>query len=225
MATLREIIYNVKSILYGGLITDDAKISDRQIAFVIDGVRATLLRQQNDKGQSLSDNHLQHIKCIDLEEVDTSFDSMFPSDCKVYKTKVQIPKPIETRQKDLITTVGPSEFGNIGYEIIPYNRLAYARSTKFKRPIAVLFNQYIYVLDAPYTPQINVSGVFEQPNALSSFSDCAGISCFDWDSPYPLSSHLIDPLTKMCIEQLAFEVKAPFDKTNDSNQRMEDQGK
>jgi hypothetical protein len=204
---------------------DDDKISDRQIAFVVDNVRAVLLRQQYDKGQSLSDNHIQHIKCIDVEEVDTSFDSMFPSDCKVYKTRVQIPKPIETHQKDLITSVGPSEFGSIGYEFIPYARFAYARSTRFKRPLAVFFNQYIYIIDAGYTPQVNVSGVFEQPNALSSFSDCSGTTCFDWDSPYPISSHLIDPLTKMCIEQLSIEIKVPFDKTNDSNQKLEDQSK
>ena len=49
MATQRELIYTVKSIIRAGLITDDDKISDRQVAFLIDGARATLLRQQINK--------------------------------------------------------------------------------------------------------------------------------------------------------------------------------
>lgn len=222
MATNRELIYQIKSVLLGGLITDDAKLSDRQVAFTIDAVRATLLRQSYDRGQSLSDNHIQHIKCLSVEQVDSSFDSSFPTDCIVYKTTVQIPKPIESKYKDLITSVGPSEFGSIGYELIPYNRVPYVTATRFKRPFAVLFNQYIYLIDAPFTPQINVSGVFEQPNDLSGYTDCSGTTCFDWDSPYPLSSHLIDPLVKMCIDQLAPESRVLVDKTNDSNQKLEE---
>lgn len=222
MSTARELIYNIKSILRGGLITDDDKISDRQIMFTIDAIRSTLLRRQYDSGQSVSDNHIQTIKCLELEEVDTGYNSTFPTDCKVYKTTLQIPTPIEAKSKDLILFVGPSEFGTIGYEFIPYTRLPYARNTKFKRPLAVLFNGYIYVLDAPYTPNISVSGVFEIPNQLSEYTDCGGNTCFDWDSEYPISAHLIDTLTRMAIEELTPETRALSDKINDSNQKLED---
>lgn len=222
MSTARELIYNIKSILRGGLITDDDKISDRQIMFVIDSIRSTLLRRQYDSGQSISDNHIQTIKCLELEEVDTAFSSTFPSDCKVYKTALQIPKPIEAKAKDLILSVGPSEFGLTGYEFIPYSRLPYARNTKFKRPLAVLFNGYIYVLDAPYTVNISVSGVFESPNSLAEYNDCGGTACFSWDSQYPISAHLIDALTRMAIEELTPETRALSDKINDSNQKLED---
>lgn len=225
MATQRELIYSVKSILRGGLISDDDKYSDRQVAFLLDAARAALLRQQVNKGQSLSENNIQHIKCMPLESVDTSFDPNFNLDCKVYKTQTPIPKPIEAKGKDLITNITAPEFGGFNYEFIPYSRLPYARYTRFKRPLAVMFNSYIYVVDAPYTEQITISGIFEEPNQLSEYDDCAGDQCFTWDSVYPLSSHLVDPCIKMVVEELTLGLKVMQDRTNSGNQVLEPQTK
>lgn len=225
MATQRELIYTIKSIIRAGLISDDDKISDRQVAFLIDAGRATLLRQQINKGQSLSDNNVQTIKCLALESVDTGFDPNFQMDCKVYKTIQQLPKPIEGKNKDLITGITPTAFGGFGYEFIPYTRVPYATYTRFKRPFATLFNSYIYIIDAPYTESISVSGIFEQPNDLANYDDCEGNVCYDWDSNYPMSSHLIDPAIKMVVEELSLTLKVPVDKTNSGNQALEQQTK
>ena len=226
MATQRELIYTVKSILRGGLITDDDKISDRQVAFLIDGARAALLRQQYNKGQSLSENNIQHIKCMELESTDSVFAPGLSLDCQVYKTKVPLPKPIEAKGKDIITAIGTPEFGGSTYEFIPYTRLPYARNTRFKRPLAAMFNGYIYLVDAPYTTIISVSGIFEQPNQLSDavYDDCEGGVCYSWDSIYPMSSHLIDPCVKMVVEELTLSLKVNQDRTNNANQALETQG-
>ncbi len=225
MATSRELIYGIKSILRGGNISDDDKLSDRQIMFTIDACRAVLLRQDYNKGNSLSDNHLQPIKCLSMLSEDESFDSSFPLGCRIFRSVQQIPKPIETKGKDLIVKISPTEFSSVGYDIIPYSRVPYSSSSRYNVPQAVLFNQYIYIVNAPYTEKIFVQGVWEQPNDLSRFTDCSGSSCFDWDSPYPLSSHLIDPVVKMCIEELQYTLKVPQDRTNDSNQSLESQNK
>jgi len=225
MATQREIIFTVKSIIRAGLISDDDKISDRQVAFLIDGARATLLRQQINKGQSLSNNNVQTIKCLNLESVDTGFAPNFQMDCKVYKTVQQLPKPIEGKNKDLITSINPTAFGGFGYEFIPYSRVPYVTYTRFKRPFVTLFNSYIYLIDAPYTENISVSGIFEQPNEITNYDDCEGNVCYDWDSVYPMSSHLIDPAIKMVVEELSLTLKVPIDRTNSGNQALESQTK
>lgn len=225
MATQRELIYSVKTVLRGGLISDDDKYSDRQVAFLLDSARAVLLRQQYNKGQSISENNVQHVMCMPLESVDTSFDPSFNLDCKVFKTKTRIPKPIEAKGKDLIMSVTAPEFGGFTYEFVPYSRLPYARNTRFKRPLAVLFNGYMYIVDAPYTEQISISGIFEEPNELSNYDDCAGNQCFTWDSIYPLSSHLVDPCIKMVIEELTLGLKVLQDRTNSGNQGLDPQTK
>lgn len=225
MSTQREIIYSVKTILRGGLITDDDDISDRQVAFLIDAARARLLRQQYDKRQSISENSIQHIKCMDLEEADTSFDPNFNMDCLVYKTVLPLPKFIEGKNRDLITSIQPTNLGSLPYEFIHYTRLPYARATRFKRPLAVLFNNYMYLIDSPYTEMISVSGVFENPNDLSNYTDCENASCFDWDVQYPVSAHLVDPIVRMVVEELTLTLKVPQDKTNSGNQDLETQQK
>lgn len=226
MATQREIIYSVKNILRGGLITDDDRLSDRQIAFLIDGARAVLLRQQYDKGQLMSENNIQHLQCVPVTSTDTAFNDVdFPSDCRVYRSNARIPRPIEAKGKDLIMSITSAEFGGFTYEVVPYTRIPYMQYTRFKRPAAVLYNGYIYLVNAPYTEQISVSGIFENPNDLASFDSCSTRVCFDWDTPYPVSSHLIDPIIKMVTEELTLMLKVQVDKTNNANEGLEPQTK
>jgi hypothetical protein len=223
MATQREIIYTIKNILRAGLISDDDRITDRQVAFIIDNARAVLLRQQYNKGQNLSDNNIQTVTCMEVEQADTSFMSDFPSGCVVYRTVREIPKPIESKGKDLITGISGSNFGAITFEYVPYARIPYASFTRFKRPIATLFNSHLYFLNTDYMINAAVSGVFEQPNNLGDYNNCEGNPCFDWDSPYPMSSHLIDAVIRMVIDELALTLKTYQDRTNSGASELETQ--
>lgn len=162
---------------------------------------------------------------MQLESTDSVFAPGLSLDCQVYKTKVPLPKPIEAKGKDIITAVSTPEFGGSTYELVPYTRLPYVRNTRFKRPLVVLFNSYVYLIDAPYTTIISVSGIFEQPNDLSNaaYDDCEGGVCYSWDSIYPMSSHLIDPCIKMVVEELTLSLKVNQDRTNSANQALEPQ--
>lgn len=224
MATQREIIYTIKNILRGGLITDDDRITDRQVAFMIDNVRATLLRQQYNKGQNLSDNNIQTIPCMEVTQTDTSFMPDFPSGCTVYKTVMAIPKPIESKGKDLITGITGPNFGSTTFEFIPYARIPYASYTRFKRPLVTLFNNHLYFINnSQFMMNVAVSGVFEQPNQLSEYNNCEGLPCYDWDSQYPMSSHLIDAVIQMVTNELTLTLKTYQDRTNSGAHEFETQ--
>jgi hypothetical protein len=223
MSTQREIIYSVRNVLRAGVTTDDDAITDRQIAFLIDATRASLLRQQYNKGQNLSDNNIQTIPCMQVELVDASLMPDVPSNCKVYKTTLTVPKFIESKGKDLITGISGPKIGALGYDLIPYTRLPYAASTMFPRPKVTIFNNYIYLIDAPFTMNIAVSGVFEKPSELEEYNNCEGSPCFSFDSNYPMSAHLIDPVIKMVVEQLTLTLKVPTDRTNSGAHELESQ--
>lgn len=225
MATQREIIYSIRRVIRAGNLVDDDKITDRQIAFLCDAVRSTLIRQQQDKGQSLSENHIQYIHCLAVEQVDTAFDSAIPTDCKVYRTVQNIPQPIESKHKDLITRVSPNEFMSLNFAMIPYQRLPYSDFTRFKEPIATRYRNKIYIINAPYMEKITVGGVWDKPNDLSNYTDCSGTNCFTWDSDYPISSHLIDPMIKFVVDELTLSLKVNVDTTNNSADQQESQGK
>jgi hypothetical protein len=223
MATQREIIFTIKSILRGGLLTDDDRITDRQVAFMIDNTRATLLRQQYNKGQNLSDNNIQTIPCMEVTQTDTSFMPDMPAGCQVYKTVLPIPKPVESKGKDLITGITGPNLGAVTYEYVPYARLPYATFTRFKRPLVTLFNSHLYFINSGFMMNVAVSGVFEQPNQLAEYNNCEGLPCYDWDSQYPMSSHLIDPLIQMVVNELTLASKAYQDRTNSGASEFETQ--
>jgi hypothetical protein len=223
MATQRELIYSVKNILRGGQITDDDAITDRQVAFLIDGARAVLLRQQYNKGQNISDNNIQAITCLEMTQVDSAFMSDFPSGCIVQKSVRQLPKMIESKGKDLLTGITGPNLGAFTYEYIPYARLPYASFTRFKRPLASLFNGHLYLINAPFTYNVTVTAVFEQPNEIAEYDSCTGTPCFDWDSQYPMSSHLIDPVIKMVVEELSLTIRVFADRTNTGAHELESQ--
>ena len=70
---------------------------------------------------------------------------------------------------------------------------------------------------------VAVSGVFEQPNELANYNNCEGLPCFDWDTQYPMSSHLIDPLIQVVVNELTLASKAYQDRTNSGASEMETQ--
>ena len=69
MATIKEIVYDLKNIIRGGLQSDDEMISDRQIEFQVDSLRAQYIRQDINKRRSISDNIKQIIHCLEVEAV------------------------------------------------------------------------------------------------------------------------------------------------------------
>ena len=69
MATIKEIVYDIKNIIRGGMQSDDEIISDRQIEFQVNSLRAQFIRQDINKKRSVSDNIKQLIHCMGLEVV------------------------------------------------------------------------------------------------------------------------------------------------------------
>lgn len=203
MATARELIYNIKNILRGGVQSDTELVSDRQVLFWINNTRSTLIRQDINKRRSISDNIRQSF-CMDVSEVDASVCCGITVDCKVVRTDLQLPSFLESDHKDLLTKVGPVNILGPSFTLIPFNRAAWVGNNKYSKngKYAFLRDGYIYLLgeDVDLITKISVEGVFEDPTVLADFIDCStGSSCFSLDSEYPLSNWMIEPLTQMIL--------------------------
>ena len=69
----QQIAYDILFNLEGtSKISDDTEININQIYFKIDTTRAFLIRQDQSKGRSLSDNIMQTISCVEVIEVSAS---------------------------------------------------------------------------------------------------------------------------------------------------------
>lgn len=221
MSTLNEITYDLLSVLRdGGLnIKDDEGVTLRQIAFWVRGARASLIRQQLSKRQSISDNIVQTLSCLDVSQIDASTCCDFTTDCYIVRTNSRIPQVIESNQVDLITKVGPMHVSERGYTLIPYARAPFWGSSMFNkdRPAAFLHDGYVYIMNSDFIDKISVQGVFEDPTELATFNNCDSVPCYTKDSRYPVSAHMIDTMKKMIIDtNFRVMLQANVDKTNNA---------
>lgn len=226
MATLRQLVFDLKNIIRAGQQSDDELIGDRQVEFWVHNTRSMLINQDIAKHRSISDNIIQSLGCVSVSAVDASACCGITVDCTVIRTNVAIPNPIETNQKDLITRVGPADLTAPSYNLIPYQRASWAgrgRWTK-KSLFAFLHDNFVYVLGekSGLIQRINIQGVFEDPTQVSTFNNCAGQVCYNDEMEYPVSAKHIE-LMKQMILQNNFKIAAyaPTDVSGDTKANPE----
>lgn len=221
MATLNQIVYDLRNTLRGGaLVSDDDPISDRQLEFWITNSRATLIRQQIDKGQSLSENVIQTLGCVEVEQVDASINPDIPSGCFIVRTKERLPTFIESKEEDMLLKVSTPRLGAIPFSIHPKAAQPYTSYNPFGKKVAKAYlnEGYLYIENTEYIDSISISGIFEDPREWSSFNDCSGSPCFSADSRYPISNYMLDTLKRLIADtNFKFLVRPASDNINNAS--------
>jgi len=206
MATIKEIVYDIKNLIRGGVQSDDEIISDRQIEFQINSIRAQLIRQDINKRRSISDNIKQVIPKVHVESVSGTTCGLHP-DIKIVRSIRQIPNAIETSHNDLITAIGPTGILSVNFHTIPYNRAPWAGTNKYTKRMtfAFLLDNFVYIFgpESEMLDHIKVEGVFQNPRELAEFTNNA-TEDFVYDpekDPYPISISMLDTIKSMMITQ------------------------
>lgn len=221
MSTIRELYYNIKNIIKGGLASDDIALSDRQIKHWVNIERGALIKSSIEKEKTINANFEQSLGCVLLEKTDKAEcqDLGIFTGKTIMKSIVDIPKPIFTSfGGELITNLQtvygqPIEFNSaqMGY---------YAQFQKYapRKKIAYLKNGRLYVENAEGMEIVKITGIFEDPELVYSFINCDGTVCFNEDSDYPLTSDLISKLYENIQRKyLPTLLATNQDKTNDAN--------
>lgn len=199
--TLNEIVYDIKNILRNARPTDDDNITNEQIAFWVRTTRAKLIRNELTKGYSVGNNLTQTIECLPLTLVDASECCGLNLGCSLLRTPA-LPKPIQGTSEDAIFNImGGSTIG-LPISFIPYERVPYWGNNRFNKNSIVAFknDDYIYILSEVHPGIVNITGIWENPEEISSYTNCDNESCFTWDSEYPMSAHMIDDMKKIIID-------------------------
>lgn len=198
--TINKLIYNLRMQIKDDK-SDDVKLTDRNIEFIINYIRAKLIRQDIQKGRSISSNITQSLGVIELEKVDASENNKFITGKNILRSVKEIPSPLDFEGTSLITDVS----GLDGTSIIDFMQSAKAnkrKNTKYasKRLAAYYDNNRLYLdnCNSMEIRYITASGVFEDPRAVSEFQNTDGSSCYDPNKDvYPMSSHMIDMMNSI----------------------------
>ena len=221
MATIKEIVYDLKNIIRGGLQSDDEMISDRQIEFQVDSLRAQFIRQDINKRRSISDNIKQLIHCLEVETVSGDTCGL-NKDMSIVRSKLKIPNPIETSHSDLITAIGPTGILSVNFHMIPYNRAPWAGNNRYTKHMtfAFLLDNFVYIFgpESKYLDKIKVEGVWQNPRDIENYMTNHGEPSYNPETDeYPLSTSMLDLIKQsMLATNLQPLVQMPTDISNNA---------
>lgn len=219
MITLNHILFDIKNIAYGGDVSDDANVNDRQIIYWINQARSALIHNKLQKKVKINDNHIQHLECVDLAQVDTVECCDQDGDCVILKSVKQIPITIAEGGNNAILSVDTIDHKH-SFSETSYFR---AKSNKHNKYTAhskrwYLKNNYLYITNDLMIEQISISGIFEFPTEAANFKTCAGDPCFDNNSEYPVGADMAAVITDMVLKsKMGIIIKMPNDENNDAS--------
>lgn len=207
VTSLESLIFDVKGVLRGGTLSalmDDDYLIDDHIKFKIHNIRAFLIRQDLNKGNSISDNILQTLCCIDMSLVNSSECPEFPSTCKIYRSTEKIPSFMESDFADNVLAVRNMDILQEHFDIMSMiraiNRVSYKGRVKAKRGIAFFKERYLYIVDYDkMLKKVCIDAVFDNPEEVMDYHS-EEAECSPADKRYPISQWMIKPLTDLVVE-------------------------
>jgi hypothetical protein len=226
MITANKIVYNIKNIASSGPSSDDFRISNRQILHWYNGVRSMLISQAIQKRQDLTDEWIQTIPCIDLEQVDKSTCSDITTDCYILKSVLAIPQTVETDYNNsLISVTGMdgnplSKINQFRANNIQYNKYTGNRNGWYTK------DTFLYIINNEELTNVSGNGLFDDPTELENFySD--GKPCFSWDDRYPVTAKMDSMIVDIVVKTkvMPYLLQFPQDVTNDGMNLTNQQGK
>lgn len=212
MATLKEINYNIRNLLRGGILSDDERIAEKQMDFIIHSVRAMLIKQSIDKNQYIAPDVYQST-CIDLSIVDRSECPEIATDCVILRSTQKVPSILKASRGLAIMEIAAMD-GSISYPLIALSRAKWRGAAKwtFAAKTAFIKNGYLYILNDIYQEKLSLVAIFNDPVEANSQS-CSGIT-----DEYPISTDMIDPLTTYILRNIMMlPMVLRTDELNDAN--------
>ncbi len=226
MAALNELVYDIREAI--NKFSDDDEISNNYIVYLINTKRAKYLKQELDRFGRKFNNTILQTYCSPLETVSSNECGLNVPCETISRTTLKVPDLLQLTTRDALSRVAGADKLTKPFSIISRARAPFADSSIFKTTKAFLHDDdrlYIFDNDGPVLLDcISITGVFEDPTELKSYTDCCSCdtsaTCFDpMTSDYPLSPHLIDVVRKDIINELAQLDDTVEDKQNDSDDR------
>jgi len=201
-------IQRVQSLYSKGVQSDDSRLAPRHIFNKLETGRNTLISRKAKKKQAISQNNYTVLTCVPLELVPShECPCLPPVGCKVLRTKEKIPTLLSDYTGDLILSVTSIEH-SVSFSMTTLEGARHKKGSKFTKdkPDYYRHNGYLYITHKTAPKFIEVTALFEHlEDALNFGGQCDEdeVNCTSMlDHVFPIDSDLIEPLIKMCVEEL-----------------------
>jgi hypothetical protein len=219
--TLNHIVFDIKNTAWGGRQPDDAGISDRQVEYWIHQTRALLIHNELVNRNKISESFIQHLGCVELEEVDASTCCDDEVGCSILKSVKKIPTTIQRNGRNTIVAVQSID-QKAAFSETTFFRMKFNQFNKYTKNKARWFlkDNFLYLTGNLLIEKISVSGIFEDPGEVQNFSTCEGDPCFDpGTSEYPVTTSMASLIMSIVLkEKLGIARQMPPDTKNDAQE-------
>lgn len=197
MSTLKEIIYNIQNLSNRGEHTDDKKLNNRQLEFIINHFRAEIASQRVNSKKSL-EGFWQELHNVKLEA--TREHRPYREDVKILRSKEPIPS-IATGHDygKLISFVGAKD-DFMGFQQSGVANYNIDMENPYIRNLFFTVGGYLYVAtkNNSMLREVFVRAVFNNPRESTKLN--GGEDLFDlYNWEYPIPDGLIGQLNNLII--------------------------
>lgn len=197
MSKLSEIVYNIKNLSGRGEHTDDQKLGDRQLEFIVDHFRAEIASQRANNNKSI-DGFYQEL--TDLKLVTTKEFKPYNLDVTILKSMTQLPSLVTSHDVGFIIQFVGLRDEFMGFQQSSVHTYNIDLESPYVQSVYFIVGGYLYIATkvSTFIREILVRGIFSNPrDVVELSSDFNILSGLDWD--YPIPGNLIGSLNNMIL--------------------------
>lgn len=231
--TLNKLVYDIKNIAYGGVSSDDAKVSDDQIAYWVKQERSVLISQIMSRKMRVAASCIETLERVFLEPVDSAEACEVDLGIHVLKSTKPIPRSVQRNERDSILSVESLD-GERAFSETTAFRKKWNKYNKYTGSMNRWYvkDSHLYVTSDLMIDAVKVTAVFEDAEEVYLHNRCFPevsneSSCeYDWDTPFPISMTLAETVTSLVLQKkMNIILTLPNDETNnakgDGDQNMQ----
>lgn len=198
-ASLNEIANGILDTLRGGRSNHDERFSLEYIKELVKNYRALFIRRDMERNHNRFRMFEQDLGIVSVSNVDSADDTNVKTGDTVVRTDNKIPAPVRMKNWEGITHISPKGKFQEPIPLLDSSRAMFQEHNKFCPVYACYINGYIYVFNDITIKQLNIRGVFEDPEEVFGFTDSEGLEVYDADSPFPVPRDMVQRITQAIL--------------------------
>lgn len=224
MITLETLYSQVEEAL--NINSDDSTISRQLIVDLIAQYREVWIRNEVKKGNKIDQDIIQDLGCVELEVTSSQQcgNIEVPNNCKLLRTKCDIPSFIQAGGTKLYTRIGPIDILQTPYKLIDFNRISYSGESRFNKKgvFAFEYNNKLYFYSSrenfKLTKYVGIRGVLVNPLDAVDHNLCStGESCYNIEEDfYPINTWMWNYIKPLIVDELIRKQIIPEDQSNNT---------
>lgn len=198
--TLPELIYDVKTIIQSGKLSDDSIYDSRLITYWLNTQRALWLNNEYNKGRYVRNNEVQVLFNVEMQVINADETTGLNLGGQLVRSVNPLPRNIEIHSRDLITAVRSVDM--IYRKAINYvsrDQAVFSGNGMMNRNELFAFkvNDYLYLKYGEQSQRdqiplhLRVEGVFENPLEVDEFNGTLD-QIWNGITQYPISAKFVD---------------------------------